>query len=250
MDDTPVYAASIVLDHRRRWRWFEDSWGEHHAHWIQTSRERVRQLWLGEYKPRSHLSQPSHLHQPTQLDAVQETILQPHQPTSPSPPPLSELMAYLDDSIQKCQEKPHGSITYDEYDKWTNEDVAPQDLHLNPFDYWLKPTVQSAYPNLARMALDILSIPPMSSEAERIFSLAGVTLCDNRQSIRDGLAEANELLADWDKRGYIRIGDRPDEGSNASNSNSTSNGDGSNTTDSNRTDTTATAHGTQMTINM
>jgi len=37
-------------------------------------------------------------------------------------------------------------------------------------NWWLDPTHQANYPRLSQMAINILSIPSMSAEAERVFS--------------------------------------------------------------------------------
>lgn len=55
------------------------------------------------------------------------------------------------------------------------------------------------YPNLARMALNILSVPAMSDEPERLFSSAGLTLTDRRNRAGIDLIEALEQLKSWYK---------------------------------------------------
>jgi len=49
------------------------------------------------------------------------------------------------------------------------------------------------------MALDILSIPAMSSEPERVFSLVKNNLSDRRNRIQMDLLENLELLKSWIK---------------------------------------------------
>jgi hypothetical protein len=69
-----------------------------------------------------------------------------------------------------------GSLSYDisrardELAEHLREDMAA--LITNPIDYWLSATIQSQWPRLSRMAIDVYTIPLMSSEPERIFSLA------------------------------------------------------------------------------
>jgi hypothetical protein len=47
-------------------------------------------------------------------------------------------------------------------------------LGSSPLAWWLEPTQQAEYLNLSRMAIDMLSIPTMSVEAERLFSGAKI----------------------------------------------------------------------------
>jgi hypothetical protein len=51
----------------------------------------------------------------------------------------------------------------------------------------------------ARMALNILSVPAMSDEPERLFSSAGLTLTDRRNKAGIDLIEALEQLKSWYK---------------------------------------------------
>src|SRR3954454_19540271 len=49
--------------------------------------------------------------------------------------------------------------------------------------WWLEGTQQRIYPNLSKMALDILSIPAMSAEPERVFSSIGIQLTNRRNKM-------------------------------------------------------------------
>lgn len=64
-------------------------------------------------------------------------------------------------------------------------------------DWWLEPTQQSTYPRLARMAIDILSIPSMSAESERVFSSARHTISWDRSSLGAVVVEQSECLKSW-----------------------------------------------------
>jgi hypothetical protein len=54
-----------------------------------------------------------------------------------------------------------------------------------------------AYPNLQKMALDILSIPAMSAEPERLFSGAKITITDRRNRLGVDTIEYLECLKSW-----------------------------------------------------
>lgn len=47
----------------------------------------------------------------------------------------------------------------------------------------MEPVHPAAYPNLHKMAIDILSIPAMSAEPERLFSGAEVTVTERRNQL-------------------------------------------------------------------
>ena len=57
------------------------------------------------------------------------------------------------------------------------------------------------------MALDLLTIPPMSADPERIFSLTGLLLTANRTRLRPDIIGASMAVGSWDKEGIIDIVD-------------------------------------------
>ena len=65
--------------------------------------------------------------------------------------------------------------------------------------WWLLPEQQRDYPNLSRMALDILSIPAMSASIERLFSSANITVSDRRNQLIPNTIEVIESLKSWQK---------------------------------------------------
>jgi hypothetical protein len=68
----------------------------------------------------------------------------------------------------------------------------------NPRRWWLEDTQQRLYPNLSKkMAFDMLSIPAMSAELERLFSGAKISITDRRNRLRIESIEALECLESW-----------------------------------------------------
>lgn len=68
---------------------------------------------------------------------------------------------------------------------------------FNPREWWQETTQRKVYPNLSRMALDLLSIPAMSAEVERLFSSCKITITDRRNRIGIEAVEAIECLKSW-----------------------------------------------------
>ena len=69
----------------------------------------------------------------------------------------------------------------------------------NPREWWIQH--QKDYPQLSIMALDILSIPAMSSEIERVFSSSGLLLTDRRNCLKSDIIEAAECMKSWSTDG-------------------------------------------------
>ena len=66
-------------------------------------------------------------------------------------------------------------------------------------NWWLQPTQQEMYPNLSRLALEILSIPAMSAEPERLFSGTKLIIADQRNRLSIKMIEALASLKYWYK---------------------------------------------------
>jgi hypothetical protein len=74
----------------------------------------------------------------------------------------------------------------DEYERWSRYEPAwtteqYEDEDSSPIQYWLQ--LSSKYPNLARFAVDILTIPASSCECERMFSELGGMLEPKRRAM-------------------------------------------------------------------
>ena len=73
----------------------------------------------------------------------------------------------------------------------------------SPIECWCRKEQRLAYPRLHRMAIDILSIPPMSDEPERVFSGARRTISWDRHNLTSKNVEMIESLASWIKEGIV-----------------------------------------------
>ena len=65
----------------------------------------------------------------------------------------------------------------------------------DPLHWWVNR--KSEYPNLWRMARDLLGIPATSTPAERIFSRAGILYTKNRNRLLGEVAQALMNLGSW-----------------------------------------------------
>lgn len=66
----------------------------------------------------------------------------------------------------------------------------------NPIAYWW--SNQHRWPRFARFALDLLAIPAMSAEAERVFSNTGNMVRPNRACLKADIIRASAYLKQWD----------------------------------------------------
>jgi hypothetical protein len=70
----------------------------------------------------------------------------------------------------------------------------------NPILYWVK--LQDRYPDLSKLAIDMLSIPASSCECERMFSELGDLLEPRRRGISPELLAAIQCTRRWKKAGF------------------------------------------------
>ncbi|KAG7403743.1 hypothetical protein Forpe1208_v016273 [Fusarium oxysporum f. sp. rapae] len=84
----------------------------------------------------------------------------------------------------------------DEYEVYCREPVL---MVSDPLRWWLEPAQRRRFPNLSMMAIDILLIAPMSTETERLFSKAKLTVTDQRGSMNVETLNLLEFLRSWDR---------------------------------------------------
>ena len=137
LDKTPVLYAAVVLDPRVKWTFFESNW-EHKPDWISSAKKKVRKLWEKDYRS---------------LD-----ISLPETNTSSGSEPLWKRL--------KRDNKVVNNSIKDEYDRYCS--LEPDETVGNIKLWWL--AKKDTFPRLSRMALEILAIPAMSAECERVFS--------------------------------------------------------------------------------
>jgi hypothetical protein len=88
----------------------------------------------------------------------------------------------------------------DEYEVYCREPVMTISDSLK---WWLELAQRRRFPNLSLMAIDILSIAPMSAETERLFSRAKLTVTDQRGSMNFETLNLLECLRSWDSSALI-----------------------------------------------
>jgi hAT family C-terminal dimerisation region len=93
-----------------------------------------------------------------------------------------------------------------EWERWTNSAVPKQDKHVkNPIRWWWNRRFE--YPVLYRIAMDIFSIPAMSSECERVFSQLRRLITFERTRLGDDTVESDECQKHWLASGCLALKD-------------------------------------------
>ncbi|THY67126.1 hypothetical protein D6C86_10588 [Aureobasidium pullulans] len=164
-DRTPAYQSAILLHPSYRLAYVDHHWPDD---WIDKAKQAARSLYKRQY----------------------------YKPPLPAPTPIS-----TSPQAKRGFKDWKQSITLvrkvtDEFDHFVRGDPLPID---NPLQWWLEAQQQRQYPNLARMAIDILSVNPMSAESERVLSSFRRAIPWDRAQISAEHVEMVECLKSWKK---------------------------------------------------
>ena len=173
---SPAYIAAIVLDPTKKWKYFK-RWD---PDWQPDMEATLRKFWETSYRSSTGLAN---------YTSTTTSALEAH--------PNNEF-------LQWQREQQEDEAIGDEFEQY---------IHNHPFilpkegrtalDWWLEPEQRKQFPLLSRMAIDIHSIPAMSSEPERVFSGAKHTLSDQRASLKSKTIELLECLKSWFQLGIF-----------------------------------------------
>ncbi|KAK2926863.1 HAT, C-terminal dimerization domain [Fusarium oxysporum f. sp. vasinfectum] len=128
-DESPAYVAAIVLHPSHKWHYIQENWKKE---WVESSKKLMETLW-NDYKP---------VESPLPLCEVPSTT-------------TNEFLNWRNKHLQP-------SLITDEYERCCNSERVYG--FTSALAWWLEETQQKNYPNLSKMAVDILSIPAMSAE--------------------------------------------------------------------------------------
>ena len=138
IDQTGAYAAAVLLHPSRRKAWLDAVWL---PKWVRNGIDKAKELWS-----RYNIGD---------VEAARD---------SSHSPELSPFLRWQ----AAIQSKQRSGKLNDEFNLFI---TAPAiDVATSPLDWWQQPAQRHAYPRLSKMAIDVLSAPAMSAEAERVFS--------------------------------------------------------------------------------
>lgn len=87
----------------------------------------------------------------------------------------------------------------DDLDRWRHEEQAPYDV--NPLAWWREN--EHRYPILKHLAFDLLAAPASTAADERLFSIAGNAVNEERPHTQAELAQAAQCVRSWHAEGII-----------------------------------------------
>ena len=175
LERSPAYIAAIVLDPTIKWGHF-DSWD---PEWQPNMKAIMKDFC--ETKYRSSTGLPSYT-----KDTPTTTVKSKY---------------------QQWRDRQRDTVLRDEFDQYIVDPIVlTADLEAEEktvLDWWISIKQRSRFPLLSKMAIDIYSIPAMSSEPERVFSGAKHTISDHRASLKSETIELLECLKSWFRIGIF-----------------------------------------------
>jgi hypothetical protein len=170
-DDTFAYRLAIVLNPNFRYDWFEEHWGKRAPHEVRESKRRMQGIF-NDYKSK----------------------ITPVTDAQPRDGPR-ELSRYEEFNKVKKRKKANTEL-----ERYLTTDIE----EVSDVLAWWK-AHQATYPVLSQMAFDVLAIPAMSAEVERLFSSAGLVITKRRARTLPDLAEEAQLLKAWLKERLVTL---------------------------------------------
>lgn len=181
---SPLYYAAVILHPGGKFDYFENKWGRYDkGAWVKGVRSSFRAL----YKEYEANYEATHHH----ISSSEDESQPPHE--------IDPYDAFNRIPARKRRKTALAcSDEYSEYFEYDDED--DQDID-DVLAWWEKK--KDKYPVLYTMAMDILSIPGMSAEIERIFSAAGQMITEERNKLGPDTVKACQLQKHWKKGGLI-----------------------------------------------
>ncbi|KAK2666365.1 HAT, C-terminal dimerization domain [Fusarium oxysporum f. sp. vasinfectum] len=159
LHETPVEYVATVLHPGIQWSFLTKAYGEREG-WIDKARHPIQTLSEEEYRDL-----------PAQWEIGDSNLPVAMRAREYNPFDIIPRRAYV-------VSEPEEESVADEFERWqsTKQDIFSK--HDNPLEYWYAKRFE--YPRVAKMAIDVLSVPAMATECERAFSSAGSMVSPQR----------------------------------------------------------------------
>jgi hypothetical protein len=181
-DLSPAYIVAVALDPHMKLAYFREEWKDT-PEWVEKAQQALEQIWTTSYRG-SHGGAAA---------AAEERESEPEpeqgfQPLSRWARKRRQLYAADNtDVMELFQQKP----------------PAPG-IMQDVIGYWHSKRLESPrWNDLARMALDYLSIPAMLTETERVFTSAKIAIQEHGGNLDEEALNALECLKSWQRDGLI-----------------------------------------------
>jgi len=215
MDTTPYYYAAVLLCPGRQMEWFTTWWADY-PDWIRSVKKGMEELF-GEHMrtvetetPRADSEPETHEHRKLPASVIKQRAIYRAMGIIDAEEEKEDTFAGgLAVTPQPSPSSARGTTrskqarVETELERWYQ--FRPAEEILNPLEFWISEATnpKSAFPKLAKLALDIFSIPAMSSECERVFSETKRVITDDRNQLGAATIEAIQCQKNWIGKGVV-----------------------------------------------
>ena len=175
---SPLYFAAVVFQPNLRSKYITLTRKRDHA---RTLLAKVEELWV-KHRDSSTLPEP----------VPYET------PESPGTKKADNVYYDIRRELVESIARPRSQ---DEYKDYCSE--TPYEIDISPIAWWSDRVQQKRFPRLSALAINILSIPAMSDEPERVFSGGRYTIPHERSSLGVISIERLECMKVWHRSGIL-----------------------------------------------
>jgi hypothetical protein len=176
LDALPIYVAALVLNPGQKLAYIERQWAGKRT-WIDNAKKEAKKQWESGWKGR---------HTPSISDALPTVEAGATHASTREPDDFDQFMN--PPNFYATQQ----AVQVDEYKEYLKIPAAHCE---KPLTWWQ--ARHTEWPSLAAMAFDVLSIPLMSAECERVFSAAGYLINSRRSKMKEDIIEATTCLRAW-----------------------------------------------------
>ncbi|KID81808.1 HAT dimerization [Metarhizium guizhouense ARSEF 977] len=185
--------SALALHPAFRWGYFENEWKDN-TKWVTKAKQMVREVWETEYRHLQVVPSPV-VHEP--VAKRQRKYYNPFQAYCERTRPVSGC-----NTVKEEVCSPAGiDEDVDELELWQSSREDRDSDVRDPIAYWHER--RRRYPRLSRMALDFLTIQPMSAECERLFAAAGRMVTPLRSRLDADIIGMCQVLRSWLRAGVI-----------------------------------------------
>ena len=147
---------------------------------------KVRQLWRKYCNSTKSLSS---------LQTV--SLLSCDQPSQEGPKEIDDYDQIVNELIEKVGQP----TSQDDYEEYCSE--PPSNIKISPLQWWSQESQTKRWPQLSLFAREVLSIPAMSDEPERVFSGGRRTVSWDRMQMGTSTIEKLECMKSWHRSGIL-----------------------------------------------
>ncbi|RYC79205.1 hypothetical protein BFJ63_vAg17916 [Fusarium oxysporum f. sp. narcissi] len=193
LDETPIYYTALALHPAFRWGYFEYEWKDN-TKWVMKAKQMVREVWESDYR---HLQV---VRSPVDDEPVAK---RPRKYYNPFQAYCERTRPVLGYGLVKEEATLSDDINEDinELELWQSSWEDGDNDVRDPISYWHER--KRRYPRLSRIALDFLTIQPMSAECERMFAAAGRMVTPLRNRLDADIIGMCQVLRSWLRAGVI-----------------------------------------------